>query len=56
MVAGHDENVSRRLGIDVPKSDSSLSAFDDVGRDVAGHDPTEQAVAAHGGVDRFRKK
>jgi len=42
--ARHDEDVHRRLRIDVPERDHPLVGMDDVCRDVPSRDPAEQAV------------
>jgi hypothetical protein len=45
VLAGHDENVSRRPWLDVPEGIGSIRRCDLLGRKFAGHDLAEDAVA-----------
>ena len=44
MVAGHDQGVAGEQGPMVEERDRVVVVEDDVGRDLPGHDPTEEAV------------
>ena len=47
--ARDDEDVERRLGVEVAERDGVVGLRDDLGRDLPRHDATEQAVIPHGG-------
>lgn len=48
MSAGHDEHMQRSLGMEVPERDDVTILGDDVGRDLPGDDPAEQALGERG--------
>src|SRR5437879_9718873 len=48
VLAGEDEHVGRRLGVDVAEGDDLVVGVHDRSRDGPGGDPAEEAVIGHG--------
>ena len=44
MLARDDQDVGRRLGVDVAEGNDEVVLVDEVGRDLAGDDAAEEAV------------
>ena len=49
VLTRNDENVDRRLRIDVPERDAIIRLGDDLRRNLFAHDAAEQAILGHGG-------
>ena len=50
----YDEDVDGRLRVDVAEGHGVLGLRHDVGRDLPGYDPAEQAVVLHGRHRRMK--
>jgi len=44
MFIGHDQDVNRSLGIVIPKGSQAVVLVEDIGGDIFGNDPAEDAI------------